>query len=159
MDKARIACSQTQPWTHPRPSPLGTAPPAAQMWNCRLRRLFLGAEPAPPGLPQMGACVLRPAGTTAVLGISLSLNFPLQSNNVIPGLLPHWAVVKMGSADPHDPSSQGGLSARGGRGSGDIGLPTGAPPTGPMAGFLSSSVALKPSVPYKFSSFLNKMIC
>lgn len=44
------------------------------------------------------------------------------------------------------------------RGGGDPGLPPSVA-AGPMAGCLFSSVALKPSVTYKFSSFLNKMIC
>ena len=55
------------------------------------------AEQALPELPERGACVLLgPTGTTGVLGISPSLSFPLQNSNMIPGLSPHWVVVKMG---------------------------------------------------------------
>lgn len=106
----------------------------------------LGAKPDLDGLPQSGPGSFsgrqEQLGTS---GISLSLSLPPQNGTVIPGL-------------PDTGGCEDGELSRRPFCWGNTGPPT-STAAELMAGFPSSSMASEPSVTYKFSSFLTKMIC
>lgn len=87
LDEARMVHRQTQPQTHTGCG-LCTAPPAAQRWNCRLRRLHFRQSQPCLG-PSEGVCAFcRLEGHLGTSGVSLNLSFPPQNGGIVTSGLP-----------------------------------------------------------------------